>query len=105
MHTNFITCARYYNHKFLNFAHYSTKPQIFLDKYMNFFLVTKLQNCDSEHDHGLKDAPIHVINTNEKSEIFVDNIFHMMFYYYQLHYKMHNNINTFERVRKKPCCL
>ncbi len=72
MHTNFITCARYYNHKFLIFAHYSTKPHIFFEKYMIIFFVTKLQNCDSEHDHGLKGAPIYGINTNEKSEIFVD---------------------------------
>jgi hypothetical protein len=35
-------------------------------------LVTKLQNCDSEHDHGLKDVPIYGINKNEKIEIFVD---------------------------------
>jgi hypothetical protein len=39
---------------------------------MIIFFVTKLQNCDSEHDHGLKGAPIYGINTNEKSEIFVD---------------------------------
>jgi len=37
------------------------------------FCVTKLQICDNEHDHGLKDARICGINTNEKSEIFVDN--------------------------------
>jgi hypothetical protein len=39
---------------------------------MIFFLVIKLQICDSEHDHGLKDEPIYGINTNEKNEIFVD---------------------------------
>ncbi len=58
---------------FKNFAHYSTKTHLFLDKSMIKFCVTKLQICDSEHDHGLKDARIYGINTNEKSEIFVDN--------------------------------
>jgi hypothetical protein len=33
------------------------------------------------------------------------NTFHAMYCYYQLHYKMHNNINTLEHVRKKSCCL
>ncbi len=30
---------------------------------------------------------------------------HAMYLYYQLHYKMHNNINTFKHVRKTSCCL
>ncbi len=57
---------------FFIFAHYSTKTHLSLDKFTIFFLVTKLQNCDSEHDHGLKDVPIYGINKNEKIEIFVD---------------------------------
>ncbi len=56
--------------KFLIFAHYSTKTHLFLDKFMIKFFITKLQNCDNEHDHVLKYAPIEGINTNEKSEIF-----------------------------------
>jgi len=59
--------------KFLIFAHYSTKTHLFLDKSMIKFCVTKLQICDNEHDHGLKDARMYGISTNEKSEIFVDN--------------------------------
>lgn len=59
--------------KFHIFAHYSTKTHFFLDKSMIKFCVTKLQICDNEHDHGLKDAHIYGINTNEKNEIFVDN--------------------------------
>ncbi len=29
------------------------------------------------------------------------NTFHVIYRYYQLHYKMHNNINTLEHVRKE----
>ncbi len=39
-----------------------------------FLFVIEFQNHGSEHDHGLlwiKDAPIYVINTNEKIEIFI----------------------------------
>jgi hypothetical protein len=36
-----------------------------------------------------------------KLKILLIDTFHMMYRYYQLHYKMHNNINTLEHVRKK----
>ncbi len=42
---------------------------------MDFFFVTKLQNCESEHDHGLlwiANAPIYGIDSNKTIEEIVD---------------------------------
>jgi hypothetical protein len=85
------------------FAHYSIKTHLFL-----IFFVTKFQNHGNEHDHGLlwiKDTPICGINTNEEINFFVNRYISSDVSYYQLHYKMHNNINTLEHVRKQSCCL
>ncbi len=72
---DFITCARYYDHKTSCFRTLFNKdPSIFWTSTW-FFFVTNFQNCGSEHDHGLlwiKDAPIHGINTNEKIKMFVN---------------------------------
>jgi len=73
IHNDLITCARYYDHKTSCFHTYSTKTDLFLDKRVILFVI-KFQNHGSEHDHDLlwiKDAPIYVINTNEKIEIFI----------------------------------
>jgi len=42
---------------------------------MDFFFVTKFQNCENEHDHGLLwivDAPIYGIDFNKTIENIVD---------------------------------
>ncbi len=49
----------------------------------------------------IKYAPIYGIRTNEQLKKLWINTFGVIFHYYQLHYKMPNNINTFEHVRKK----
>jgi hypothetical protein len=65
--------------------------------------VTNFQNHCNEHEHHLlwiKDALMYGINTNEEIENFVDKYIHVIFHYHHLHYKMHNNINTFKHIRK-----
>ncbi len=70
----------------------------------NFYFVTKFQNHESEHHHGLlwiKNAPMYGQHTNEELSDLKTCIFLMMYHCYQIHYKMHNNINTCLYVRKK----
>jgi len=45
-------------------------------------------------------VPIHGINTKQVIKKLWLSTFHVMFHYYQLHYKMHN-INTLQHVSKK----
>jgi hypothetical protein len=46
------------------------------------------------------------VHANEEIEWFVSScIFLVMYHYYQIHCKMHNNINTHVHVRKQKCCL
>jgi len=47
-------------------------------------------------------VPIHGINTKQVIKKLWLSTFHVMFHYYQLHYKMHN-INTLQHVIKKSC--
>ncbi len=99
-----ITCARYCDHKTSCFCTLFNKDPSIFGQVCDFCFVTKFQNCDSEHDHGLlwiKDAPIYGIIQMKKLKILSINTFHVMYYYCQLHYKMHNNINTLKNVRNK----
>jgi len=100
IHNDPITCARYYDHKTSCFCTLFNKdPSIFEQMCDNFF-VTKFQKCDSEHDHGLlwiKDASTYGIIQMKKLKILLINA---MYHYCQLHYKMHNNINTLKHVKK-----
>ncbi len=102
-----ITCARYYDYKTSCFCTLFNKNPSISEQVCDFF-VTKFQNHGNEHDHGLlwiKDTPICGINTNEEINFFVNRYISSDVSYYQLHYKMHNNINTLEHVRKQSCCL
>jgi hypothetical protein len=86
-----------------------TKNHYLFGHIFNFYFITKFQNHRNEHDHGLlsiKDAYMYGMHTNEEIEWFVSScIFFVMYHYYQIHCKIHNNINTHVHVRKKQCCL
>jgi len=51
--------------------------------------------------YGLKMHQYMVVIQMKRWKILLINTFHVMYRYYQLQYKMHKNINTFEHVRKK----
>jgi hypothetical protein len=90
------------------FAHYSTKIHLFLDKFVknnlshNFKIMIVSMTMAF---YGLKMHQYMEFIQMKKLRILSINTFHAMCHYYQLHYKMHNNINTFKHVRKKSCCL
>jgi hypothetical protein len=70
----------------------------------DFVFVIEFQNCGGEHDHGLlwiKDAQYMELIKMKKFKVLLINTFHAMYGSCQLHYRMHNNINTLEHVRKK----
>jgi hypothetical protein len=85
------------------FAHYSTKTHLFLDKFVISFLSHNFKSMIMSMTmafFGLKHQYMEFIQM-KKLKILSINTFHVMNHYYQLHCKMHNNINTFKHVRKK----
>ncbi len=104
IHNDPITCARYYDHKTSYLCTLFNKDRSIFKQVCDFFFVIKFQNRGNEHENGLlwiKNAPIYGINTNIKIEFLLVNRFHVMYNYYRLHYKMHNNINTLKTCKKK----
>ncbi len=104
IHRDPIACARYYIIKGFVYVQYSTNTHILLEK-PTIFLVIEFQNHGGSMTiafYGLKiDSYLELIQVKELKKLWT-NIFHVIFQYYQLHYKIHN-INTFEPVRKKSC--
>jgi len=86
------------------FAHYSTKTHLFLDKFVILFLSHNFKIMIVSMTmafYGLKMHQYMEFIQMKKLKILLINTFHVMYHYYHLRYKMHNNINTFKHVRKK----
>jgi len=86
------------------FAHYSTKTHLFFGQVRDFFLsqIFKIVVVSMTMAfYGLKMHQYMELIQMKKLKFLSINTFHAMYHYYRLHYKMHNNINTLEHVRKK----
>jgi hypothetical protein len=70
-----ITCTRYYDHRTSAFRELLKNDDTIIGKIINSFFNTEFQGCGSEHDHGvvwIDSVPIYKMNSNEKSESFID---------------------------------
>jgi hypothetical protein len=89
-------------------AHYSIETHLFLEKFVIFFLSLNFKIVAMNMTMAFYELKMHqymeLIQIRFLKFLLV-NTFHVMYNYYQLHYKMHNNINTLKRVRKNSCCL
>jgi hypothetical protein len=75
--------------------------------FLGIFFIFILSLNSKIMDYGLlwiKGAPMYEMHTNEKLNHLWTCIFLMMHHCYQIHYKMHNNINTHVHVKKHNVC-
>jgi hypothetical protein len=99
-----ITCARYYDHKTSCFHTLFNKNPFFWDKCVISFLSHNLKITVVSMTmafYGLKMHQYMELIQMKKFKFLLINAFHAIYCYCQLHYKMHNNINTFKTCKEK----